>query len=134
MTNNIVTNSVDPNLVYIGDKLDGAIASISTKLGVAADHFWPVLVKKQYLDGIALSISILIPILLCLICWVVVYCRRKIQKEGNYDDIIYWIFFFGGALLTVISMCGIICNIGYIINKIYNPEAVALIELLKGCR
>lgn len=121
------TNTVEV-IKLVSDKIDVAMSTLSTKLGVATDHFYPILVKQQYVSAISgISISAVASLVFYLIF------RRfspRADRHGDYGSM------DGG--ITIISAIGMIVSLLFFIAcliegipAILNPEYAALMDLLK---
>lgn len=69
----VATDGVNQNLVYVTDKLEGAFSVLATKLGVAGDKVWSILVYKHTVSGYAW----LVLILFTFIMWIATFMLHK---------------------------------------------------------
>lgn len=114
---------VDSNTVdALVSKVETALSVVADKVGVASDHFYPILVKQQYMEGfIDLGIGavlLLLSIFLSGVLWLLIR-----DKDGEtvfpvivitFITILFGISFFGSGLLGVM-----------------NPEYYALKEIME---
>jgi len=131
----VVQPAVSPTAAQLvekfGDKLDHYITALASKAGVAADHFWPIFVKQQMIEGIYTGCSWAIGVLIAIS--MIIMAMRNI---GHVDDrptavpkcIVGFACF---AVLTLICLISA-CKIGQeVISKIFNPEYHAVQSLVK---
>lgn len=129
---------MDTNTVEIvtkfGEKLDSYIAVLASKAGVAADHFWPVIVKQQVIEGwcgIGVMAFCFIGFLISLT--VLLKSIPNSTDDDNFKPknvagvicggIFGFIFFFATCINT--------SEIGCHLSKISNPEYSAIQSLVK---
>jgi hypothetical protein len=132
---------MDTNTVQIvqefGNKLDGYITTLSSKLGVAADHFWPVFVKQQTIEGwmiVVGTVLVLIGAILFLLMAV-----KNTEKACSNDDGSWkaaatcGIGWAGGIVLATIFLCSAFGPNGFssAVSKIANPEYSAVQALVR---
>lgn len=97
------------------EKLDTYIQLATSKAGLAADHFWPMIVKQQYIEGIFGLICLII----CVIGGFFVFkCfKNEDEKESNLilAIIIACFILILGAPVSIIN-----------VPKLISPEYYAL--------
>ena len=122
------------------------LEGIASKLGVAVEHLWEVLVRQQHVQGIAdliwAGIGIIIIAGLCIfVPMFTKYAHRKYVREkehrcGSPSDEEE---FFGtcqyavpviGVILSIFIVVCTMLNLELGIQKLLNPEYFALKELL----
>ncbi|KAA6450976.1 hypothetical protein [Bacillus swezeyi] len=114
------------------------INELSTRLGVAAEHVYEVLVKQQVINGI-ITIAFMVGALILFGIMFPKFLRKGVQHQktlsssydSNPDMNIAWSL--GGILLFTIVLSLIFIPIG--INQIINPEYYAIkdiLDLIKG--
>lgn len=119
-----------------GDKLDHYITALASKAGVAADHFWPIFVKQQMIEGIYVGCLWCIGFLIALTSLTI--AMRNYPNSANEDlekqhptstpkTIIGFIVF---AVLTGICAISAMAMGQEIISKIFNPEYHAVQSLV----
>ncbi len=124
---------MDSNSVQLlekfGDKLDSYIQTIGTKLGQGTDHYYPILVKQQVLEGYLALIFI-------VFATVIIYCYFKflpknIELVGELDPIGFWAagFVVAGGILSFILLITVVVNC-WNVMKIINPEYYVLMDVL----
>jgi amino acid transporter len=100
---------------------------------VAADHFWPIFVKQQMIEGIYTACSWIIGILIAgVMLFMAIRNIKLVDKEDNKTaiplTIIGFVCFAVLALVCLISAC----SVGQeVISKIFNPEYHAVQSLIK---
>jgi hypothetical protein len=126
------SSEVDPNIEYVGDKLESALETIGEKLEAPAEHVYSILVRQQTIK----AWYNLIPLVLVGITWLFiagfwVHAYILNQKDSyEYDD-----WFFGwsiaGIISTVIFGCVIGGCIGAAVTGFTNPEYGALKDIFQ---
>lgn len=132
------------------------LEGMASKLGVAVEHLWEVLVRQQQTQGITDLIwaGIDIVIIICLAIFgtkLIKYVREQYAAEkearlsGGYTDycnrnissdkedwlkIFMWLIPIFGGLFVIIAACSFALNLELGIQKLLNPEYFALKELL----
>lgn len=101
------------------DRVENALTIMAEKLGVASDHFYPVVVKQQLIEGwtyIGLSIP-----MLSLALLLTALAVKGYKKDGEEA---FWAFSVG-------ALCYIafIVIFGANLTHILNPEYHALMEI-----
>lgn len=130
---------MDTNTVGIinkaGEKLDGYIAVLAEKAGMATDHFWPVLVRQQIIEGIASGFLAIIAGILSYLLYKkgqsIIFNENDTRVEKNSKSDKYTIL-NGLALVfgvLFLMFCGRFFFIG--LSQILNPEYAALQEVIK---
>lgn len=121
---NITTAEV---LDKYSDKIAVAIQTLSDNLGIAADHFWPIFVKQQVIEGyVGISFFIIAIIGLFITC-------KLFIKTGGFDaddepkNIINFLCVILFLFLLIVSSI----NLSPSIKEIINPEFYALQELTR---
>ena len=119
----------------VSSKLDGYFNMISEKIGVGADHFWPILIKQQIINGITdLTIVIVLWTLSILIFNVCrknfnVVCQLHRNQHPERDDSL---FKYGISVAFTSVMTFILTyNLSYFLNQILNPESIIMTNILK---
>lgn len=112
-----------------GDKTVAAIQQVATKLGQSVDHFYPIIVKQEVVQGYAFLFSAYIPLIVAAI--IIVYYTKF--KKIDWDESIS----LGQVLfiLSAVAMIGVgtiaLVGTAEAINHIVNPEYYALTDILK---
>lgn len=102
------------------------IDALSEKLGVAADHLWPALVRYAMVKNAFF-----------LLAWVVgaaiaIWAIRNRPKSEGYRDEVYVeaLFPFGlAALIAILTLSGLF-GLPEVVSGIFSPEIAALRELM----
>lgn len=117
-----------------GNKLDGYIEVLAAKLGVAVDHFWPIFVRQQFVEG--LTIVVILIVLLSAGVFLLsmgVANTRDINRKGKEKDYLLakGIIGWAGGLLCMLAFAGGLSSSGVeSISKIANPEYYAVQALV----
>ena len=130
---------MDTNTVQLinsfGDKLDSYISALASKAGVAADHFYPVFVKQQAIEGWC---GVLLFVLIAIFCLVfLTMALRNVGPASSMDEKIFVPAIAKtvvGFLVSIVLFCftlGTGSELGVNISKIYNPEYSAVQALVK---
>jgi len=128
---------MDTNTVHLvekfGDKMDQYFQALADKAGVATDHFWPIFVKQQYIEGISLLVLLMIGFIACVLLF-----RMGINHVENFDSRNYpkstpkvLIGFIAGTILSAIVFIGFATEGSATIGKIINPEYYAVQSLVQ---
>lgn len=106
----------DKTVELLATKVDTAISTLSTKLGVAADHFYPILVKQSVVNGwFSLTWSVVFGVI-SIGLWL--WAKKATKGEGAWA-----------------TMLAIFCTVGFIsftyagVLNVVNPEYYALKEI-----
>ena len=99
--------------------------ALAAKLGVTANHLWEIVVRQQYIDGVA--IAFLAVLLLVASCGGVLILRHARTLDRRADSFPYW---FGGCLLTALAFAGCVEASRAALTCFINPEYAALRDLL----
>ncbi len=124
-----MTNSPQNTVELIdkyGEKVTGVLQQLAEKIGVGIDHFYPVFVKQQQLEGISFFALILLFVFIAVL-------SLKFRRDSDFlknDEPSLRLFttIFGlavciGILITLTSS-GITC-----FSQIFNPEYNAIKEI-----
>ncbi len=127
---------MDTNTVAVvtdfGNKLDGYIAVLAEKAGVAVDHLWPVLAQQQVVEGWGgVGLFVLSAVMMVIAITLLFKCLPK-----NNEDYLSPKPFVGciiGAVcgaVFLISTCINVVDLPKNVAKIYNPEFYAMQSLV----
>lgn len=115
----------------VTDKIDVAVATLSAKLGVATDHFYPILVKQQSITAITnIAVSLMSVTIFFLIF-------KKIRSlvdedgectEGNEMASAFAIF------LSEVSCIFLLVALTNGIPTLLNPEYAAFMDVVKSIK
>lgn len=128
---------MDTNTVAVvtafGSKLDSYIAVLAQKAGVAADHFWPVLVQQQVIEGWG-GIGVLGASIIALATSI--WLLAESLPKNNEDYMVPKQFakcIIGGVfgIVFLMATCVNTANLTNNIAKICNPEFYAMQSLVK---
>ena len=115
-----------------GNKVDNYIQIIASKSNMATDHFWPIFIKQQYLEGWGILgtgvFFILLGLFLCLLF------RKQpfftdYSAEADCPTKRFFTTIIGLIVLFVTFIVLAIKSLD-IISKLYNPEYAAIKEIL----
>ena len=113
----------DKTVELLADKVDTAITTLSSKLGVAADHFYPILVKQQIISGwISLSWSILWLSCALILSFIAI---NGIKNEADGDAVGWFVF-----IAILMAVAAVIMFSGGLLS-VLNPEYYALLEVTR---
>ena len=99
-------------------KVENALSEVATQLGVASDHFYPIIVLQKQLEGwILLAGGVPTLLIASLFMWVV-------YKEGSKNrEVIGW--FLGAITCYIMGVVLVIQGLPQVVN----PEFAALMEI-----
>jgi hypothetical protein len=113
-----------------GNKLDEYIQTIAAKAGVAGEHFYPIFIRQQVIDGwIALGVyAVGLVLIACLM--------RMFFKNlpGIEEDIPKQVKVVTVGVLSIVVGMGLLMSLPTVntsIGKIANPEYAAVQALVK---
>lgn len=132
---------MDTNTVQIleslGTKVDGYIATVAGKLGQTAEHFWPLFVKQQQIEGYGFFAIWGILLIVAFALYLIVYIKRDKEffvNNGDYPTIKFPTIKFFSCFAAIVLSIGLMVNIfsGGKENlcKILNPEYAAFKEVV----
>lgn len=128
---------MDTNTVQVvtefGNKLDSYIAVLASKAGVVAEHFYPVLVRQQVIEGWSSVALLLVSLIGCILAFTVVF---KSIPKNDPDDITpkQVVSSITGGVVGVILFLITLFETGELstdISKINNPEFHAIKSLIQ---
>lgn len=127
--------TADQLVEKFGDKLDHYITALASKAGVAADHFWPIFVKQQMIEGIYAGCLWCMGLLIAISALTIAMLNNPYSSDEQAKQhpnalpktIIGFIVF-----ATLTSICAIAAiDVGQeIISKTFNPEYHAVQSLV----
>lgn len=124
------TNTVAAVTAF-GNKLDGYIAVLADKVGVAADHFWPVLVQHQVIEGWGGVGTLLISILGLLMAVKILIRFLPGEQDNNFSPKQFVGTTAGiSSVILFISVCINASELPNNVGKIVNPEFSAVSSLI----
>jgi hypothetical protein len=137
-TQEVVANvdGVSKDLVYITEKLGTALNTIGSKLGVATDHVWTILVKQAVVNAWLYTGMLLLSILLLSVVGVLHF--RFMKDDGNRESAYYkyeeglGIPMVIAALISFAFFIFMLTSLPDIFTGFNNPEYIALKEILKA--
>lgn len=128
---------MDTNTVAIvtefGNKLDNYISVLTSKAGVAAEHFWPVLVQQQVVEGWSGIIATLLNVIMFGLALKLFF--RSLPND-KYDNLLSPKAIGGvfvGAIIGILFLIPICINVSNLqknVSKITNPEYYAIQSLV----
>ena len=135
---------MDTNTVQLiesfGKKMDGYFSALAAKAGVATDHFYPLFVRQQSIEGITtlISLTILLVIVVLLFRMALKNVDNKYNGYSNNNDAgeamkfaKTLIGFILGAVLTLLLIITIGTDGMTAIGKLLNPEYYAVNSLVQ---
>lgn len=131
---------MDTNTVQVieklGDKLDGYITTLSSKLGIAVDHFFPIFVQQQKVDAVSFVIGVIVFTIISVFLLKMGFKNvdtaneyRNPQQNSAFAKSIVGFILGGAILLVVVIATG--CEFSNVIGKFMNPEYYAIESLIK---
>lgn len=130
MTNNIPQNTVELADKY-GEKINSALEQLAAKVGVGVDHFWPIVVEQQRMEGIFLASCWL---LMGILIFFLLRKSSKMPQElfGEKDFTKKEAYFIIACILSFFFLFIPLLIDGYVVfTKIVNPEYHALERVAK---
>ena len=120
------TNTVNANLAYVGEKVDSLFTALSAKIGVASDHFWPIFVKQQQIEGVTILLFVVIGVFLSFVLFKL---AKKIGKADILNEDLYIPLYVFSIVFGGISILYLFIDGPDSVGKIINPEYSALKEI-----
>lgn len=105
------------------EKLESLFSGIAEILKKGGEHFWPLVIRQQYINGL-FSLGLVI-VMIGGSYFVAKWCRKKLNEKDSYDDEWYAI---GIGTSVVVGLLGLI-PLFYAISMLVNPEWWALVAL-----
>ena len=106
----------------VADKVDLVVTTLATKMGVATDYFYPILVKQQIING---YINLSFAALSLIAVGFFIFLGHWMHTDNSADeDYVGWAYFGGIVFATMFmgqSYAGLV--------SIINPEYYALQEI-----
>ena len=129
-TNTFVSiNDTTQVINKFGEKLDQYLVVLASKVGVAADHFYPIFVRQQVISGIStllfLALGIIVSTL--FIRWAIT--NLKFNTSAAETKSMFG--FFAGIAIAIIVVLNIVIGGSDCVSKICNPEFHALQSLVQ---
>lgn len=117
---------MDTNTVQLiekfGIKLDGYVEVLASKTGMATEHFWPVFVRQQQIEGFT---YIGVPLLAFVVLFFITVRLYKNPKTRDSGD------FIPTTIVSIIVFIGLLITTAGNLPKIFNPEYAAVQEVVK---
>ena len=125
-------------------ELNTIIDNLSTRLGMASDHIYPLLVRQSYVTGFTAVFWCIIYI--CVMVWIFLYRKRAHYKkdlDGNTawdraklsnDEGLYITLVFILTITFIGFLVALITSFNTAVNSLANPEWYAIRELLSSIR
>ena len=124
--------------------INSVIDNLADRLGVAAEHLYPLMIRQAYISGIQALIEIVICI--AVVFGTIAFFRKtyfvfdeegytkleKLKSEGREE--LYYIFSVLFGIAAIIAAIGILFSISTAINALGNPEWFAIQRLLRSLR
>lgn len=101
----------------VSDKIENALTIMAEKLGVASDHFYPIVVEQQAIEG-WIGIWLSVPIFIVALVLTLI-ALSEVKRNGSGIVFIMSIiaYIIGGVILSTT------------LGQILNPEYYALMEI-----
>ena len=126
----------------MNDKLVGKVSeyidAVATKLGVAAEHVYGLLVRQQVTEGVVNIVSGLV--ILAVLITLIVFTARKIGSKLDFGYMdgadLAMLLIFGGIGVALIGGClyfGLSVTTDGI-KHLMNPEYYAIKEIIKAVK
>ena len=117
-----------------GEKLDEYLGALANQAGVAAEHFYPIFVRQQTIEGF---VGLVLILLFSIV--VFVFLRMGFNNIVNFQNdnaagIKCPLGFIGGVVLTIILLCILLNDGSTVVGKIVNPEYFAVKSLVEMVR
>lgn len=127
MTNNIPQNTVELANKY-GEKIDSALQQLSAKLGLGIDHFWPVLVEQQRLEGL---IDIFTWLTLAFLTYSLFRASKKTPGElfGGPNPTKKDFYYILGSVFCIFLGLSFLLGAARSFSKTFNPQYHALVDI-----
>lgn len=129
------TNTVQV-LTDFGSKLDSLVNALSAKAGVAADHFYPMFVNQQVIDGWSGIVYTIFSVIFCVMALQLLSKSLPSDEDRYASNRQCFGMVVGGilgcvfAVMTLINLAETKDNV----CKIYNPEYYAVQKLVQMVR
>lgn len=135
---------MDTNTVQVinafGEKLDSYLNVLAEKAGVAADHFYPIFVQQQRLEGLTDLVFFLIMLGVLIFCLVI--CVKSLAPSWDNSDedkqnmAATKLALSGVVVLVLIIRILVFAHQdgGVMVGKIFNPEYAAVQSLVQMTR
>lgn len=104
------------------ERVDAAISAVAEKLGQGADHFWPILVKQQVVEG-AIGLTL---ICLFLLTFPPLFLTGIFRGWIDDDMTPRGAATVASGMTTVFGMIFVLATVTDAVTKITNPEYHAL--------
>lgn len=108
-------------------KVEAIFASLAEQMGVATEHFWPLFVRQQLIEGIVGVVSIFIAnavgVSLAL-------QLRKVDRKGPHEDPRAFVGAIGVGVILV-ALAGTVIAMPTLASNIFNPEYAALKDVIE---
>ena len=129
------TNTVQV-IEKFGEKLDQYLGALANQAGVAADHFYPVFVRQQAVEGWA---AILIFLLLSTVAFFLLKMGVKYMPTvesvwKNSNEVKSISGFTSGGILGLVLLITLLVEGTTVLGKVVNPEYSAVKSLVEMVR
>jgi hypothetical protein len=127
---------MDTNTIQVinqfSEKVDGYIAVLANKAGMAAEHFWPVLVHQQVIEGwfgiMLTAITVIISIITVKIILGNIHESSNEVTNKNVGTILIAAVI---GIIMFVASCVNFSQLGDNFTKINNPEYYAIQTVVK---
>ncbi len=118
-------------------KVESALNTLAAKIGVGVDHFWPLFVRQQFIEGVSWVSLIAVGLVILvgsLITMKIIWPKCKWEYDGSPVSpvgLFFIIFAAISILLFLILTIGASINADNIVSHLVNPEYQAFQDLMK---
>lgn len=121
-----------------GNRLDSLITTLATKAGVATEHFYPIFITQQRIEGISNLCLMIIGIFIAVSLLIFGFKNASIHTSSEYNSkeehnaeprMIFG--FVAGIIFSIIVSIAIMAGFTETIGQISNPEYHAIQSLVQ---
>jgi hypothetical protein len=114
----------------LGSKIDSYVQTVAEKAGQSVEHFWPIFVKQQQIEGMWQAGLFGFFLMCCLSLLFYTMATHKKGWGGQNDINARFITALASGALGLILVVSLGSG-GRILGKIYNPEYYAVEQVVK---
>lgn len=120
---------------HFSEKIELVLGKVAEKFGQGVDYFWPIFVRQQIVEGLAMIGLTLLGILF-LVGLILVFkatLKRADFGESRWNRYATISLVVGTSfcLLTFAMTLGISSNINEVVTGLINPEYQALVDVIR---
>ncbi len=109
----------DETILEVTEKVELAISTMSDKLGIAADKFYPIITQQMFYEGI-------MGVCLGVFIFIIGSALNVVGWKEHTQDVDPFGWLLCGITVQVIG----VAFVGYSIVQLFNPEYYALREIM----